>query len=188
MGNIYDKNLKAVLGKEHPKPFVLTDGYGLSARVSAKGKVRWQYRYKISGKNKRMDLGDYPALSLLRAREQARQCREWLTEGFDPKHKRSLEREESLNPVSVKDALEYWLVEYAESNRSNVGKHRRQFERHIYPYIGHFPLTQVETSHWIECFDRIRKGIKGKRRPAPVAAGYILQNTKQPNHLSIIWE
>ncbi|PNI04297.1 integrase [Vibrio diazotrophicus] len=179
MGKLYDKHLKSAVGKNHSEPFVLTDGNGLSARVSAKGKVRWQYRYKIDGKNKRMDLGDYPALSLVKARDMADQCREWLADGFDPKQKRSLERDEKLHPVTVKEALEYWLVEYAEDNRANVGKHRAQFERHIYPYIGDLPVNQTETRHWIECFDRIRKGIKGQRKAAPVAAGYIFGNVKQ---------
>ncbi|NIY92588.1 tyrosine-type recombinase/integrase [Vibrio diazotrophicus] len=179
MGKLYDKHLKAALGKDHEKEFVLTDGHGLSARVSPKGKVRWQYRYKIGGKNKRMDLGDYPALSLLKARDVAAQCREWLADGFDPKQKRSLEREEKLHPVTVKEALEYWLVEYATDNRANSDKHRAQFERHIYPHIGSLPVEQAETRHWVECFDRIRKGISGEQRPAPVAAGYVLQNCKQ---------
>ena len=179
MGKLYDKHLKAAVGKNHSGAFVLTDGNGLSARVSAKGKVRWQYRYKIDGQNKRMDLGDYPALSLLKARDMAAQCREWLADGFDPKSKRELEREETLHPVTVKEALEYWLVEYAEENRANASRHRAQFARHIYPYIGYFPLNQTETRHWIECFDRTRKGIEGKQRPAPVASGYILQNAKQ---------
>lgn len=57
MGKLYDKNLKMVLNKNHPKGFTLTDGEGLGARVSEQGKVRWQYRYKIEGKNKRVDLG-----------------------------------------------------------------------------------------------------------------------------------
>ncbi|HCG6384418.1 tyrosine-type recombinase/integrase [Vibrio alginolyticus] len=179
MGKLYDKHLKSAVGKNHSEAFVLTDGNGLSARVSVKGKVRWQYRYKIDGQNKRMDLGDYPALSLVKARDAAEQCREWLADGFDPKQKRSLEREEKLHPVTVQEALEYWLVGYAEENRANSSKHRSQFERHIYPYIGRLPLEQTETRHWVECFDRIRKGISGKQRPAPVAAGYVLQNAKQ---------
>jgi len=90
-----------------------------------------------------------------------------------------LKHEDRMKPVSLKDALEYWLVEYAQDKRSNAAKHRSQFERHIYPYIGDLPLDKTETRHWLDCFDRIRKGIPGKQRPAPVAAGYVLQNAKQ---------
>ncbi len=102
-----------------------------------------------------------------------------MAEGHDPKLKRDLERSATLKPVTVQEALEYWLVQFAEENRANAPKHRSQFKRHLYPYIGHLPLEQTETRHWIECFDRIRDGIKGQHRPAPVAAGYILQNAKQ---------
>ncbi|UXI01132.1 tyrosine-type recombinase/integrase [Photobacterium sp. TY1-4] len=179
MNKLFDKNLKAALNKPRDKTVVLNDGGGLGARVSPLGKVRWQYRYKIDGNGKRLDLGDYPEVSLVKARETARQCREWLAEGYDPKLQRAIQRNQTLKPVTVKDALEYWLTEYAEENRANASKHRAQFKRHIYPYIGDYPLSQTETHHWLECFDRARKGIPGKRRPAPVAAGYVLQNAKQ---------
>ncbi|MCL1078812.1 site-specific integrase [Parashewanella spongiae] len=179
MGKLFDKHLKAVLNKNHPKQFTLTDGNGLGARVSSTGKVRWQYRYKIEGKSHRVDLGDYPEISLLKAREQGMQCRTWFEEGFDPKVKRSLERNKTLKPVTVKDALEYWLVEFAEENRANASKHRAQFAKHLYQYIGELPLDQTEMRHWLECFDRIKKGIKEKQKAAPVAAGYVLQNAKQ---------
>ncbi len=179
MGKLYDKHLKAVLNKKQPDVFTMTDGDGLGARVSKNGKIRWQYRYKIHSKNQRLDLGDYPALSLVRARAEAQQCREWLAKGYDPKHQRSLARNESLKPVSVQDALEYWLVNYAEANRVNASKHRAQFKKHIYPYIGEFPLEQVDTRHWVECFERINNGIEDKQKSASYSAGYVLQHAKQ---------
>ncbi|SDJ58430.1 Integrase [Ferrimonas sediminum] len=180
MGKLYDKSLKAVHKKRHAQVITLTDGGGLAARVSKLGKVRWQFRYKINGKNKRIDFGDYPDLSLVSARDEADKCRTWLAEGYDPKHKRLLQRAQTLTPVTVEDALGYWLREYAEPNRVHADKHRAQFKRHIYPEIGALPLTECTTQIWLECFDKIRKGDKkSDRRPAPVAAGYIMQNAKQ---------
>lgn len=179
MGKLFDKQLKASLGKPRDKKTVLSDGNGLGARLTTSGKVRWQFRYKIQGKNKGFDLGYYPEIGLQRARELCAQYREWLANGLDPLVQRDLEREASLKPVTVKDALEYWLVEYAESKRANASRHRSQFNKHIYPFIGRFPLEQTETRHWLDCFDRIRKGVAGKQRPAPVAAGYVMQNAKQ---------
>lgn len=176
---LYETSLRALNGKPQPKIQELPDGKGLGVRVSKQGKVRFQFRYKINGKSKRMDLGDYPDLLLRQARDITEQCRTWLAEGHDPKLKRSMSREKTLAPVTVKQALEYWIEEYAKDHRVNVDKSSAQFNRHIYPIIGHFPLEQTETRHWIECFDRIRKGIKGKQKPAPVAATQILQNAKQ---------
>lgn len=179
MSKLYEKTLRALLDKPQDAIKMISDGDGLSIRVSLLGKIRWQFRYRINKKGQRCDIGDYPEISLQQARALCKKYRSWLAEGFDPKIKRDLEREVSLKPVTVQDALEYWLVEYAETKRSNVSKHRAQFARHIYPYIGHYPLEQTETRHWLECFDRIRKGIEGKQKPAPVAAGYTMQNAKQ---------
>ncbi|AJR06887.1 site-specific integrase [Photobacterium gaetbulicola] len=179
MGKLYDTHLKAKFGKPQDKVVTLTDGDGLGARVSKLGKIRWQFRYKINGANKRVDLGDYPELSLVAARKRAAQCRQWWQEGHDPKHMLAMAREANLAPVTVQQALEYWLVEYADKNRKNSDKHRAQFNKHIYPYIGSYPLEQTLTRHWVECFDRISNGIPGKQRPAPKAAGYVLQNAKQ---------
>ncbi|MGR5305372.1 tyrosine-type recombinase/integrase [Vibrio mediterranei] len=179
MGKLYDKQIKAVLGQKSGAVFELSDGGGLGIRVSPSGKVRWQFRYKIHGKNKRLDIASYPDMSLQQARETHQKYREWLAQGFDPKYKRDLEMESTLQPVTVKQALEYWLVEYCQHNRANFEKHRLQFTRHLYPYIGDYPLEQIQTRHWIECFDRIRKGINGKQKAAPVAAGYVMQNAKQ---------
>ncbi|MBQ4889291.1 site-specific integrase [Shewanella sp. MMG014] len=167
-------------GKSQPKAIEQADGRGLGIRVSMQGKIRFQYRYKVSGKNRRMDLGSYPDVSLRQARDMAEECRTWLAQGHDPKVKRSMGREKSLAPVTVKQALDYWIENYAIEHRVNAPRTEAQFHKHIYPYIGHFPVEQTETRHWIECFDHIRKGIKSKKqKPAPVAAGQILQNCKQ---------
>jgi len=179
LNNLYEKQIKAVFDKPQEKIIILNDGLGLGARVSKGGKVTWQYRYKIHGENKRLDLGRYPDLSLKQARISAQECREWLAQGFDPKIQRKIQRDSTIKPVTVKEALEYWLVEYAATNRANFEKHRSQFARHISPYIGNYPLADTETRHWLECFDRIKNGIPSKQRAAPVAAGYIFGNAKQ---------
>jgi hypothetical protein len=80
----------------------------------------------------------------------------------------SVTTQETLKPVTVRDALEYWIREYAIHNRANVEKHIEQLNKHIFPYIGTYPLSMCETRHWLECFARVRN-------EAPVAAGYLLQ-------------
>ncbi|MER2369273.1 MULTISPECIES: Arm DNA-binding domain-containing protein [Photorhabdus] len=67
----------------------------------------------------RPTLGRYPDMSLKVAREKRGQCRRWLAEGFDPRMELELRIEETLKPVTVKDALEYWLVHYARAKRAD---------------------------------------------------------------------
>ncbi|OBT08044.1 hypothetical protein A9267_09975 [Shewanella sp. UCD-FRSSP16_17] len=117
--------------------------------------------------------------SIKQARAKRAQCREWLDNGEDPVIQLSLVKVKRKEAVTVKDALEYWLVEYATEHRKNVDKTKAQFERHLYPYIGKYPLEKTTKPQWLECFDRIKKGIPNERKGAPVAAGQVLQGAKQ---------
>ncbi|MDV7106138.1 site-specific integrase [Vibrio sp. TH_r3] len=182
INKLSDKQLKAINGKPYTGSKMLTDGAGLSVRISPKGKIGWVYRYRLGGRDtnpKWASLGSYPETTLKQAREKRDQCREWLDNGLDPSVEIQLAKDKREKPINVQDALEYWLVEYASEHRKNVEKHRAQFNKHIYPYIGSLPLEQVSTQMWVACFDRIRKGISGKQRAAPVAAGLVFQGCKQ---------
>lgn len=176
---ITDSKLKALLGKTHDnsKPLKLADRDGLSVFHFKSGKLSFVFRYRYANKAQDLTLGNYPELTLLQARKQATECKKHLADGLNPKIERQLKREQKLKAVTVKDALEYWLDNYAAKNRANYEKHRAQFQKHIYPYIGHLPLEQCETRHWVQVFDDVTNGTH--HRAAPKASGYILQNAKQ---------
>ncbi|WP_186390443.1 tyrosine-type recombinase/integrase [Citrobacter freundii] len=170
-----DTALRKMNGRESPGDSFYADGDGLSIKVSRIGVMTWYFTFRTGGRettSQRIKLGNYPDLSLKAAREKREQCRAWLAEGKNPKHQLSFTTQETLKPVTVKDAMDYWIREYATHKRANVEKHIEQLNKHIYPYIGAFPLSMCETRHWLECFARVRD-------EAPVAAGYLLQMCKQ---------
>jgi MoxR-like ATPase len=70
--------------------------------------------------------------------------------------------------VTVQDALEYWLVNYARRKRSDEELVRAQLRKHIYPRLGRYPLTRCETRHWVACFDEINQ-------TKPMTAGRMFQ-------------
>ena len=123
-------------------------------------------------KLERLTLGRYPDLSLKAAREKREKCRQWLAGGLDPKTELELSTEETLKPVTVQDALEYWLVNYARRKRSDEELVRAQLRKHIYPRLGRYPLTRCETRHWVACFDEINM-------TKPMTAGRMFQISKQ---------
>lgn len=170
-----DASLRKMLGRESPGDSFYADGDGLSVKVSRAGILTWYFTFRIGGResaSQRIKLGNYPDLSLKAAREKREQCRSWLAEGKNPKHQLNVTTQETLKPVTVKEALEYWIREYASHKRANVDKHTEQLKKHIFPYIGDYPLLMCETRNWLECFARVRN-------EAPVAAGYLLQMCKQ---------
>ncbi|GAB2932106.1 tyrosine-type recombinase/integrase [Hafnia psychrotolerans] len=170
-----DTSLRKMIGRESPNENFYADGDGLSIKVSKTGVMTWFFAYRLGGreaKPQRLKLGNYPDMPLKLAREKRDQCRAWLADSKDPRHQLNFTSSETLKPVTVKDALIYWISEYATDNRANVKRHKAQLEKHVYPYIGALPLAQCETRHWLECFDRIKKD-------SPVAAGYVFQMSKQ---------
>ncbi len=59
--------LDARLNKEAKETVVKADRDGLSARVSPKGKIVFQFRYRFDGKQQRVDIGTYPLMKLAEA-------------------------------------------------------------------------------------------------------------------------
>ncbi|ELJ7526517.1 site-specific integrase [Salmonella enterica] len=175
INKLTDRKLRSLLGVASGKEVKLADGGGLMVRVTKAGAISWFFRYRIGGRDsepQRLTLGKYPDMSLRQAREQRDQCRAWLAEGRDPKLQLKLTKSETLKPVTVREAIEYWISGYAEYNRVNVERHKAELRRHIYPYIGDMALADCETRYWLQCFDRMKK-------KTPVAAGYVFQMCKQ---------
>lgn len=173
LNKLSDKKVKALYGKPVSKIEFVADGAGLSAKVSVAGGVSWVFTYRLDGKKlNRLTLGRYPDMSLKEARELRDKCRNWLALGKDPKLQLNIEVQSSLKPVTVRDALEYWVENYGKGNRVNIVRHVAQLEKHIYPYIGEMALSDCETRYWLNCFDRARQ-------ESPVATGYVFQMCKQ---------
>lgn len=177
-----DSKLRSFLkGHDSKTPKKVADRDGLAVLVRSSGKVSFIYRYRYNQKPQTATLGQFTGkaggMTLAEARAKAGECRAWLDQGRNPRTEIELNKAAFREAVSVQDALEYWIDGYARKYRSNADKHQAQFQKHIYPYIGTLPVEETETHHWLKVFDDICKGTH--HRPAPVAAGYILQNCKQ---------
>lgn len=170
-----DSTLKKMQGKPATSDRFLSDGEGLQVKHSKQGILTWYFKYRTGGRDAqqyRIKLGNYPDLSLKAAREKRAQCRAWLAEGKNPKYQLTATVQETLKPVTVKEAINYWLTEYVADNRKDHDKLEKSFNKHIIRYIGNIPLAQCELRYWLECFDRAK-------RKTPVAAGHMLQASKQ---------
>ncbi len=75
---ITDTWLKANAGKPRDKLTEFADCDGLGVRITPKGKVVFQLRYRYDGQHSRADLGSYPGLGLKDARVQAERLRAQL--------------------------------------------------------------------------------------------------------------
>ncbi|HBO9989464.1 TPA: DUF4102 domain-containing protein, partial [Pseudomonas aeruginosa] len=74
------------------KRYTLSDNDCLGLMVSAAGGKSWMFRYYWLGKQKRMSLGGYPALSLREARAERDKAQALLARGVDPQIERDQRR------------------------------------------------------------------------------------------------
>ncbi|MCL6378627.1 DUF4102 domain-containing protein [Pectobacterium brasiliense] len=175
INRLTDKKLRAMLGVPREKLTKLSDGAGLMVRITKTGSITWLYKYRLGGRETEATLatlGKYPDLTLAKAREMRDQCRRWLAEGRDPQRMMKLDRETTLKPITVKDAIDYWLAEYVDGNLVNDARYRERFNNHVFPFIGDMALSDCETHHWLTCLTRAKK-------KAPSVAGMLLQMSQQ---------
>jgi len=83
INRLTDITLRAYVARR--EPVAKSDGDGLTFTLSAAGTAAWVLRYRTHGKRRReVTLGNYPDISLSRARELAREMRAHVDRGGDP--------------------------------------------------------------------------------------------------------
>lgn len=81
-----DTKLRSISGKAYEGSPEISDGDGLSARITPSGTVTFQFRYRWNGKPVRLTVGRYPATTLKDARVIVGEMRTLYMKGINPKN------------------------------------------------------------------------------------------------------
>ena len=144
-----DSWLKSNNGKPREKVEVVTDRDALSVRISPKGKIVFQYRYRFNGKAKRLDIGTYPMMGLKEARLLVHKYKTELDQGKDPMQLKLKGESDYLKQPTVKEICELWFNTIAVHKVSSKDD-SRAFEIHVYPRIGRRICDDVSLQEWSE--------------------------------------
>jgi integrase len=153
-----DKQLLSLHNKLQKKVIEVADRDSLSIRVSPKGKVVFQYRYRFQGKASRYDLGTYPSLSLKNARFELIGLKRILEDGYDIKAYKKKEEDDQLallNEPNLEACVEEFLDKY-----NCIGKQttREHYEYSLRRHVKEAPLKPVHLiskKGWVDYFDKI---------------------------------
>ena len=129
------------------RPYVrLADEKGMYLEVTAAGGKYWRLKYRHSGKEKRLALGVYPAVTLAEARKDRDQAREALQTGDDPAQ---LKREAKLTRT-MRDANTFEGVArawWAHWKGPKTPRHTdyvlRRLEADVFPALGARPVASI---------------------------------------------
>jgi len=78
--------------KPRPKPYKLSDAFGLFLLVQPSGGKLWRLKYRIDGREKKLGFGTYPDVSLSDARKRRDEARELLATGKDPSREKQRDK------------------------------------------------------------------------------------------------
>lgn len=171
---ITDTWLKANHRKRRLEVLVRSDRDGLSIRVSPKGKIVFQMRYRYEGVEhpQRLDLGSYPRMSLLDARAENQRLRKELERGRDPKVVREVEKTALATADTIETLTRRWYEKYCSKHKKGHHEILRSFELHVFPRIGKLPAEEATLHAWLEVLEE-----QAEKRPA--ICERILVNAKQ---------
>lgn len=136
----------------------LFDGKGLYLELSPAGGRWWRFKYRFSGKEKRLSLGTYPEVSIAQAREKRDEARKLVAADVDPGEQRKIKRligvERSANSFEL--VAHEWIAKHlekrAETHRSKVV---RRLEMYAYPWIGSRPIADVSAREVLALLQRV---------------------------------
>ncbi|MGK0736950.1 tyrosine-type recombinase/integrase [Yokenella regensburgei] len=155
-----DTKLRKSWGKKRDEVEVISDSHGLNARISMVGKITFFYRYRWAGKAAKLNVGEYPSMSIAQARERRQQFRNWLLEGVDPREQVKLERLNKVEALSVEQAFLYWIEKYCIPNGlTKIDYYRVVFKKHVSSAMAGVKVNNTSRRHWVDLFDGIESRV-----------------------------
>ncbi|EGJ6168296.1 tyrosine-type recombinase/integrase [Escherichia coli] len=144
--------------KPSDKPFKVSDFHGLYLRVKPGSSRHWYLKYRISGKESRIALGTYPAISLSDARQQREGIRKMLALNINPVQQRAAVRGSRTPEKVFKNVALAWHKSNRKWSQNTADRLLASLNNHIFPVIGNLPVSELKPRHFID----LLKGIEEK--------------------------
>ena len=144
--------------KPSDKPFKVSDSHGLYLLVKPGGSRHWYLKYRINGKESRIALGAYPAVSLSDARQQREGVRKMLALNINPVQQRAAVRGSRTPEKVFKNVALAWHKSNRKWSQNTADRLLASLNNHIFPVIGNLPVSELKPRHFID----LLKGIEEK--------------------------
>lgn len=167
-----DTWLKKNLDRERLAQHVEADQDGLSVRVSPKGKLTFQMRFRYNGKQARLNIGSYPSTSLKEARIELQKMKGILETGHDPRIYKKVEFHKITDAITFERLFREWHEKYSIHNKKNAAQNLRSFELYVFPKLGGIPAEQITLHMWLDLLEE-------QFKQSPSITDRILTNAKQ---------
>ena len=155
------------------------DGGGLYLELTQAGGRYWRLKYRHGGKEKRLALGVYPAISLKAARDLATEARKLLEQGADPGAQRKASKvQASTEAANTFEAVarDWHQHQAGRWEPDTAGRVLASLANDVFPVLGARPMASIKPGE-------VRSAILAiEKRGAPDQAGRVLQRLTTPRH------
>jgi integrase len=147
--------------KPKGKPYKLADGGGLYLEVTPAGGKHWRMKYRQpNGKENKLHLGAFPAVSLADAREKRDSAKQVLATGADParvwaeqaRHAR-LGAQNTFEHVA-RDWHQVMINQWQPQTAKDI---LRRFEADVFPAFGQLPIAEIQARDVIDAIRRVER-------------------------------
>ncbi|EOS9507596.1 tyrosine-type recombinase/integrase, partial [Shigella flexneri] len=170
--------------KPSDKPFKVSDSHGLYLLVKPGGSRHWYLKYRISGKESRIALGAYPAISLSDARQQREGIRKMLALNINPVQQRAAERGSRTPEKVFKNVALAWHKSNRKWSQNTADRLLASLNNHIFPVIGNLPVSELKPRHFIDLLKGIEE--KGLLEVASRTRQHLSNIMRHAVHLELI--
>lgn len=150
-------NTQADNAKPQAKLYRLNDGNGLQLEVRPSGKKFWIYRYRNPATKKPTvcTIGEYPQVSIKRARAALLEAKGQISDGTDPNTQKQRDRMHGMGETFRDVALEWFEKRKPKWTEANATQTLQSLELDVFPYIGGRTITELEPPDLLQVIRRI---------------------------------
>lgn len=158
--------------KPSKKIIKLNDGKGLYLEIRPTGGNRWRLKYRFAGKEKIIDLGSYPSVSLTDAREKREAFRKMVADGTDPAAERKQEKAHDLQTFEhvAHEWHRYCAPKWTPGHAALV---QNRLKNYIFPFIGQRPVADIRPAEILPALRKVEA--LGYLETARKIRGYLSQ-------------
>lgn len=134
--------------KSRDKPYKVSDFEGLFILVKVSGAKSWRFKYRIHGKERLLVIGDYPAVTLAKARQTRDIAKAQLADGMDPSEAKQEEKRLRLEAKgqTFEKLGEAFLAKQRKEGRSPATLSKTEYHlRLANSDFGRRPITEITT-------------------------------------------
>lgn len=138
--------------------YQLSDKKGLYLQIMPTGAKFWRIKYWLLGQQKLFTIGQYPEISLLKAREEANTIQSQVKSGICPIIERKnqlIETKRQANETFMLIALEWHTVNLPQWQARYAATLLHRLKKYVFPELGNLPMQLIKSSTVLECLKKI---------------------------------